>query len=197
MTLTGAPQFTTPFDPASAVGAPRKRPGWGAWARGAGVVAAVAMSAAAVVITLQRPAVMETSSAEPAARVTAGPVGGPGDVVLCAAIAPLVKEGSREAKAFMALRSTRSNDEVRQLMGPFQEFIAGWAPEVEAVVDAHPGASGYLSRNLYRYVDDRRIYAAMLDPGRGNTTDVATWTDSLVALGAGYEVCGAVGVPLW
>ncbi len=169
-----------------------RRPGWvGRWWRAGGTVAAVGMSVAAAVILVTRPAA-EPVADTPPATVTEGAVGGPADKALCAAVAPLAKEASAvdTALANTGAYGTPASDAA---IPAFKAGVQDWLNRIEPVLAAHPDASGYLLRNLHRYVDDRRIYAAMLDPGKEQPEYIASWHDELVALGAPYEVCPPLG----
>ncbi len=163
---------------------------------GIGVIAA----AAALVLSLTyHPGGDEQAAApsQPTAPTTvvAGPVGGDGDKALCAAIVDLVNEANTTDTAFMHLGAEGSPERVAGFPA-YQAAVRDWVTRIEPILAAHPDASDYLKRNMHRFTDDRRIYAAMGGNGPQGTNEFAAWRDELLALSAPYDVCPKLG-PGW
>ena len=157
---------------------------------GVGIVAAVALSGTALALSLTRSepeGPSQSAAATPAS--TPGPVGGPADRELCEAIAPLVQENTNTVNTFAGLGERGTSERDAGIAG-FQASIRDWVSRIEPVLEGHPSASAYLTRNFQWYIDSNRIYASQLKPGRGNPADEAAWNDASVALGAGTEVSG-------
>jgi hypothetical protein len=167
---------------------------------GVGVVVAILLAAAALVIALvglgkqadgTPPVASSTSATQSPTADTAAK-----DRALCEAIAPLIKESSAEKNAFVALGRTGTPERDAGI----PDFVAqtkDWVTRAQQALDKHADPPRFMTRSLQRYVDDMRIYAANIRPGSATDTDTATWTDSLVALGGPFEVCDAAGVQLW
>ncbi|MGB3674256.1 MAG: hypothetical protein WA988_07450 [Candidatus Nanopelagicales bacterium] len=165
----------------------------------AGIVAALALSGTALGFALTTPSGTNTQqqTVAPIPAESGGPVAGPADRALCEAITPLVKENDSIVNAFAGLGDRGSPPRDAGIPG-FQASIRDWVSRVEPVLNAHPEASDYLARNLQRYIDDNRIYAANLKRGPGVPADVAAWDDATVAIRAGSDVCRTqLGVAGW
>jgi hypothetical protein len=190
-----APPYSPPRDPY----VQRPRRGRAVLA-GLGIAAGVALSAAALTVSLvntrtQPPAAAPPSTVAP----SAAPAGSTAadDKALCEAIAPLMKEDAARSKAFVGLGHTGTPE--RDAGIPvYVADTAGWAKLAQDVIDQHTVVPpDFLLRSVQRYVDDVRSYAANIRPGPAADEDNAAWNDSLVAGGGAYEVCGDLGVPLW
>ena len=165
---------------------------------GIGIATAVALSAAALVVSLvntggDAPPASPQPTATPSSTAPTGSTAA--DKALCETIAPLIKESADRGKAFVALGHTGTPERDAGI-APFLSDTMDWVRRAEDALSAHP-SPGYLSRSLQRYIDDRRSYAASLRPGPETEADAAAWNDSLVAAGGSYQVCGDLGVPLW
>jgi hypothetical protein len=165
---------------------------------GIGIATAVALSAAALVVSLVNTGgdAPPASPQPPATPSSTAPTGSTAaDKALCETIAPLIKESADRGKAFVALGHTGTPERDAGI-APFLSDTMDWVRRAEDALSAHP-SPGYLSRSLQRYIDDRRSYSASLRPGPETEADAAAWNDSLVAAGGSYQVCGDLGVPLW
>ena len=159
-----------------------------------GIVLAIALGAAALVVSLMN------ADREPAAQPATSPTQQvsttDADRNLCQAIAPLMRETADRGKAFVNLGHTG----IPERDAGIPAFVAdknNWAERAQSVLDAHALPPRYLSRMLQRFVDDRRAYAASIQPGPATDADGAAWNDSLVAASGPYQVCGDLGIPLW
>lgn len=174
------------------VGVPRRR--LRGWVSGVVIGVAVLASAGALVFAVAyRPGAEDSAAVTGDAPSEAGPVGGTADKDFCVAIAPLVKEANDTDRSFSGLGEPGTAARDAGIPG-FQASVRDWLTRVEPVLDEHAGASGFMTRNVNRYVDDRRIYAAMLRAGPAAAEDTAAWNGQLMALGAPYEVCRKLGV---
>jgi hypothetical protein len=162
---------------------------------GLGIVVAIALAAAALVVSLTN--THAGPAAQPAPPSTNQPVStAAADRALCEAIAPLMRESADRGKAFVNLGHTGTPQRDAGIPS-FLTDTMDWVQRAQGVVDTHSTPPRYLTRSLQRYIDDRRAYANGLRPGPETEADAAAWNDSLVAAGGGYEVCGDLGVPLW
>ena len=189
-----APPPAPPGYPRPAAYGPRPRRFRGVLA-GLGIVVAIALAAAALVVSLTN--THETPAAQPAPPSTNQPVSTTAaDRALCEAIAPLMRESADRGKAFVNLGHTGTPERDAGIPS-FASDTNNWAQRAQDVLDAHSAPPRYLTRMLQRFVDDRRAYAASLQPGPATDADGAAWNDSLVAASGPYQVCGDLGVPLW
>jgi hypothetical protein len=185
------------YPPAGAYGPPHRRRK--SVLAGAGIVVAIALGLAALVVSLiglGRAGTGGQPSAQPTASATESGSTEAADRALCTAIAPLVKENLARGKEFVALGHTGSPERDAGI-DPFMKDTLAWVPRIEATINENPQASSFFTRTLQRFVDDRRIYAVSIRPGAESDSDTAAWNDATVALGGPYEVCGDLGIPLW
>lgn len=175
------------------VAAPRR---WGRVLAAAAIAASVGMSIAAITVTLTRTPPPAPEAAPMTTTVVSGPVGGPADKALCEAITSVVTD---EAQLGINLTQAAAagRAEFDAAIPGYKSAIRDWAARINPVLDAHPNASGYLTRGLHRFVDSDLAYAVGLTPGlEVSSVDRAAWTNSLVGLGAAQDVCSGVGVDL-
>lgn len=167
---------------------------------GVGIVLAIALAAAALVVSLvsahrNSPATTAQPAAQPPnqSASTTEP-----DKALCQAIAPAIREAAADGKAFVALGDSGTPGRDAGIDG-FAVKTEDWFKRTQAVVDQHMTTAppDYLMRSLLRFMDDRRTYASNIRPGPATDGDTAAWNDSIVAVGGLAEVCGNLGVPLW
>src|ERR1700739_3684757 len=110
------------------------------------------------------------------------------DKALFQAIAPLIKQSNAEAKAYTnAANGTPERDAATP---GFVNQTNDWVKRAQPVLDQYSTPPRFLTRTLQRYIDDMRLFASSLRPGPSTDADRAAWSDSLVALGGPYEVCG-------
>jgi Na+-transporting methylmalonyl-CoA/oxaloacetate decarboxylase gamma subunit len=164
---------------------------------GIGIVLAIALAAAALVVSLisarhdqaSPPPAAPPASSQPASTADA-------DKALCVAIAPLIKESNTESKAYTSTGDAGTPGRDAATPG-FVDQTADWVKRAQPVLDQYATPPRYLTRSLQRYIDDMHMFAGSVRPGPGTSADKAAWEDGLVALGGPYEVCGDAGVPLW
>lgn len=182
------------MQPGPATVQPRRHSRMGGALRGAAIVVALGLSAAALVVSLTRPtAANEAPPAQPAASAPTVD-----EHALCQAFAPLMIDNTAKSKAYSDLGPAGSPARDAATVD-YARASTDWARRAQAVLDEHvpAGASTYATRSLQRYVDDTRMLAANLRPGPGEDGDKAAWNDRLVALAGAYESCQAAGVELW
>jgi hypothetical protein len=162
-------------------------------------VLAIALAAAALVVSLVSAHRNSPTPAQPAAQPTNQSASTTeSDKALCQAIAPLIKEAAADGKAFVALGGSGTPARDAGIDG-FAAKTEDWFQRTQAVVDQHMTTAppDYLMRSLLRFIDDRRTYAGNIRSGPATDGDTAAWNDSIVAVGGLAEVCGNLGVPLW
>jgi hypothetical protein len=163
-----------------------------------GVVLAVVLSAAALIVALVRggasptPGTPSAQSATPSTS-TAGTDTTAADKALCDAIAPLMTESNKEANdwASSGEQGTPGSD------AGLPKFVADtkdWVRRAQAVVDEHPDIDPFFRRALQRYVDDLSLYVINVRPGPKQIYDSAAWADSLVAYGGSKSICRDLGI---
>ena len=163
------------------------------------VAAAILLATAALVvgvIDLTRPA----TPAAPAASTstTPAPTSAPVDVTaanraLCTAIAPLMTESDRTAKAYSSLGPAGSpgrNAGEKKFVSDTKD----WVGRIQPVIDIHPGADPFFRRSLQRFVDDQRLLGLDLDAGPYQSYDQAIWNDSLAAYNGPQSICWDLGI---
>jgi hypothetical protein len=163
------------------------------------VAMAILLATAALVVGI----VDLTRSSTPAAPATStsaspAPTSAPGDFTaanrtLCTAIAPLMSESNRVAKAFTSLGPWGS-PESNAGLPKFITDTKDWAGRIQPVIDSHPDVDPYLHRSFQRFVDDRRYLIADLEAGPWQPYDQTNWNDSLSALSGPLSVCWDLGV---
>jgi hypothetical protein len=156
--------------------------------RSKGLIAAVAIAimlaiAALVVgvVDLVRPSTPATPAAS--TPTSPAPTSSPADFTaadraLCTAIAPLMTDSNRVAKAFTSLGpggSPESNAGVPKFISDTKD----WVGRIQPVIDSHPDADPFFRRTLQRFVDDRRLLVADLEAGPWTPYDQTNWNDSL------------------
>ena len=175
--------------------------------RSKGMMAAVALAivlatAALVVgiIDLTR----SSTSAAPAAPSSAppAPTSTPVDIAaankaFCTAIAPLMTESNRVAKAYSSSGAGATAPKTPEQDAATATFITStkdWVTRMQPVIDSHPNADPYFRRSLQRFVDDRRYLITDLEAGPFQPYDESIWNDSLSAGSAPLAICWDLGV---
>jgi len=113
--------------------------------------------------------------------------------VLCTAIAPLMADSNRAAKAFTSLGpggSPESNAGVPKFISDTKD----WVGRIQPVIDSHQDADPFFRRTLQRFVDDRRLLVADLEAGPWTPYDQTNWNDSLSAGTGPLSTCWDLGV---
>jgi hypothetical protein len=164
----------------------------------AGLVTAILLATAALVvgiIAINRPTATSANPASSAASsaATGGSDTTAADRALCNAIAPLMKRSTDERNTLVDSGPPGSPGQDAAL----PKFIADtkdWAGETENVLDKYSEPPRYLTRTLQRYIDDMLLFVESVRPGPGTKYDEAAWTDSTVAAGGPMRVCYDLGV---
>ena len=165
----------------------------------AAVAIAILLASAALavgIVDLVRPSTPVASA--PSSPTTSAPTSAPTDFTaanraLCTAIAPLMTDSNRVAKAFTSLGpwgSPESNAGVPKFISDTKD----WAGRIQPVIDSHPNVDPYLRRSLQRFVDDRRLLVADLEAGPWTPYDQTNWNDSLSAGTGPLSICWDLGV---
>jgi hypothetical protein len=163
-------------------------------------VAAILLATAALVVgivDLVRPA----TPAAPAASTSTTPAAPPGPTdftaanrALCTAIAPLMTDSNRVAKAYSSLGPAGTptwNAGVPKFISDTKD----WVGHIQPVIDSHPDADPFFRRSLQRFVDDRRFLILDLEAaGPYPAYDDTIWNDSLAAGSGPLNICWDLGV---
>ena len=148
------------------------------------------------VVDLVRPSTPATPAAS--TPTSPAPTSSPADFTaadraLCTAIAPLMTDSNRVAKAFTSLGpggSPESNAGVPKFISDTKD----WVGRIQPVIDSHPDADPFFRRTLQRFVDDRRLLVADLEAGPWTPYDQTNWNDSLSAGTGPLSICWDLGV---
>jgi hypothetical protein len=158
---------------------------------GAGVLLAVALAAAALVVALvaltRQPAPTAPAAAPNAQASTAA------DKALCQAIGPLMKENDDRSNAFLGTGAAGSPERDAALP-KFVSDTQDWARRTQQALDAHANPPRFMTRALQRYIDDMQLFVSSVRPGPGTQYDEAAWTDSIEAYGGPLASCQALGI---
>lgn len=166
----------------------------------AGVLLAIALGAAALVVALISPGRQSTSGAPTPTTTQQQGSTSDADRALCQAIGPLMSEGDKMSNAYVDIgpAGTPARDAAT---AKFVSDTQDWARRIQRVLDDHatPPAWGitpqpFFTSTLLRYIDDMRLFAANVRPGPGTPYDEAVWTDSIVAYGGPLSICQGLGV---
>jgi hypothetical protein len=187
-----------PPQPAPYTRGPRRRRG--AILIGAGVLLAIALGAAALVVALMSPGRQSTSGAPMPATTQQPGSTSDADRALCQAIAPLMAESDRVSNAYIDTGATGTP--ARDAATPkYVSDTQDWAPRIQKALEEHAAVpSGevapqpFLIRTLQRFIDDRKLFVANVRPGPSTNIDQSAWTDSLVAYGGPLAICEDLGV---
>ena len=160
---------------------------------GTGVVLAILLAVAALIVSILALTREPPPAASPAARpIQQGPATAD-DRKLCEAIAPLMKENDDRSNSFLGTGQPGSPEQDAALP-KFVTDTQDWARRTQQVLDANANPPRLLTRALQRYVDDMQLFVASVRPGPGTKYDEAAWTDSIVAYGGPLATCQALGV---
>jgi hypothetical protein len=163
---------------------------------GAGVVLAILMAIAALIVAIlaltQEPPPAASATASAASPSPQGPTTD-ADRKLCQAIAPLMKENDDRSNAFLGTGDPGSPEQDAALP-KFVTDTQDWAQRTQQVLDANANPPRLLTRTLQRYIDDMQLFVASVRPGPGTKYDEAAWTDGIVAYGGPLATCQALGV---
>ena len=163
------------------------------------VAAAIVLATAALVLGIVDLARSSTSAAHSASTPTSGaPTSAPTDFIaanraLCTAIAPLMTESDRVAKAYTSLGPAGTP----AWNAGAQKFISDtkdWVLRIQPVIDSHPDADPFFRRSLQRFVDDQRFLALDLEAGPYQPYDQTIWNDSLAADNGSLTTCWSLGI---
>jgi hypothetical protein len=161
--------------------------------------AAILLATAALVVGIVD-LTRSSTPAAPAASTPASPAltSAPGDFTaanraLCTAIAPLMSESDRIAKAYTSL-GPAGTPAWNVGVPKFVSDTKDWVARIQPVVDSHPDADPFLRRSLQRFVDDQRFLALDLEAGPYQPYDQTIWNDSLATDNGPLTVCWGLGV---
>jgi hypothetical protein len=163
---------------------------------GVGVVIAILLAAAALVVAVTGPKQESQDKATASQPTSAAQDNSAADRTLCQAIEPLVKESSTEKNDFTGLGKSGSSERDAGV-DAFTAKTKDWVTRAQKVLDNHLDPPRYLTRTLQRYIDDMRLISFTVRTGPSTDEDTALWTDSVAALAGPFEVCDTAGVQLW
>lgn len=169
--------------------------------RNKGLMVAVAAAILAIgalvvgVIDLARPAPTSSRSAPAPTSPTPAPPQNTteADRALCQAISPLMADIDRISNTYMGL-GPGGSPQRDSALPKFISDIQDWGKRIQPVLDSHPNVDPYFERSLQRFIDDRKLLAADLEPGPTKAYDEAIWSDSMAAMGGPLSTCYDVGV---
>lgn len=163
-------------------------------------IAAVALVAtAALVVGIIALSRSSTSTSTAAANpTTLAPTSAPADTTsanraLCTAIAPLMGDSDRSARAYSDL-GPAGTPAWKAGAPTFISETKDWVERIQPVIDSHPLADPFLRRSLQRFVDDRRYLVADLEAGGWQSNDQTNWNDSLSAYNGPLTTCWNLGI---
>lgn len=160
---------------------------------GVGVIAAIALAVAALIVSLVGDNGQSSTPESPGAAPNKGSATD-ADRALCQAVGPLMKENDDRSNAFLATGDPGSPEQSAALP-KFVTDTQDWARRTQEVLDAHASPPRFMTRTLQRYIDDMQLFVASVRPGPGTKYDEAAWTDSIVAYGGPLSTCQALGIP--
>jgi hypothetical protein len=165
---------------------------------GTGVLLAIALGAAALVISLVKGGSATPPSSAPTTSPTVTATSSVGDTTkadraLCQAIAPLMTQADKTANDWAALgeQGTPARD------GALPKFISDTKDQTKQIDDIlhnHPDAQPFFRRTLQRYLDDLDLYVVNIRPGPKQPYDSTIWADSLGAYGGPLSICQDLSV---
>jgi hypothetical protein len=163
-----------------------------------GVVLAIALGVAALVVSLVKGGGATTPSSAPTTSPTVTATSSAGDTTeadraLCQAIAPLIKESLQDGKDFVNLGHTDTPERDAGIPG-YKAKVDAWVDRIQPILDQHSNPPRYLTRMTQQFIDDTRSYADNVRPGEEQEVDRASWYGRLSAFGAAFEICPKFGV---
>lgn len=159
---------------------------------GTGVVLAILLATAALVVAVVSIAGQPTQASDAVA--PANPQAATAaDRALCQAIAPLMKENDDRSNAFLATGQPGAPERDAALP-KFVSDTQDWARRTQQALEAHANPPRFMTRTLQRYIDDMQLFVSSVRPGPGTQYDEAAWTDSIVAYGGPLATCQALGI---
>lgn len=161
-----------------------------------GVILAIALGAAALVVALIRPvgstpstATTTSAPATPSASTDTSAA----DKALCQAIGPLLRESADDGKAFVNLGHTGTPERDAGIPD-YRKKVDDWVKRIQPVLDQHADPPRYLTRTTQEFIDRTHSYADNIEPGEATDPDIAAWNDRAVAYGGPFSVCHGLGV---
>jgi hypothetical protein len=169
----------------------QRRPRFSLLALCALVVAAAALAVGIAALVRPTPAPppaapAASSSAHPAATTEA-------NRAFCTAIAPLMAESDKSAKAYSRLGKPNS-PEWKPGAQVFITDTKAWLPRMQSIIDTHGDASPFVLRSMQRFADDLQYLIEDLESGPWEEYDHTIWDDSLSAGSGPANVCFDLGV---
>jgi hypothetical protein len=163
----------------------------------AGVVLAIALGSAALIVSLLH---VGGSSTQSTATVSSSPAtsSASGDTTevdraLCQAIGPLLRESAEDGKAFVSLGHTGTPE--RDAGVPdYRKKVDDWVDRMQPILDKYANPPRYLTRTTQGFIDFTHSYADNIGPGVATDPDTAAWNNRSVAYGGPLSVCNGLGV---
>ena len=115
------------------------------------------------------------------------------DKALCEAVAPILAESDKLSNTYTKLGDAGSAP--RDAATPkFITDTKDWTQRAQDALDANPDAAQLLRRTLQRYIEDRQILIAGLEPGPLPPYQETIWSDSMAAYNGPISICAKLGV---
>jgi hypothetical protein len=162
---------------------------------GIGVIVAILLAAAALIVSLTHlGSTTQSSAATTPASATPSASGDTteADRALCQAIVPLMKASLQDGKDFVNLGFSGTPERDGGIPA-FKDKVDAWVAQIQPVLDQHASPPRYLTRMTQMFVDFTQSYAESIRPGPEKDEDKTNWEMRTVALGGPYEVCKKFG----
>ncbi|WP_149482980.1 hypothetical protein [Mycolicibacterium sp. P1-18] len=160
---------------------------------GIGVTVAIALAAAALIVSLVRQPNDSVATAASSAPATPATDTTATDKALCEKVGPLLREVIDNGKRFVALGDPGTPERDAGIPA-FRSQIEDWANRIQPILDEESTSSSYLRRTLQTEIDFKQLYATNIRPGPEQITDAQAWNIAAIAHGGPWEVCHALGV---
>jgi len=188
---------TQPGGWAGGYGGPPLPPRRGAKLAGVGIVVAVVLSAAALVVGIvalvRQPGPSLTATPTPAPATTPAGDTSAADKALCEEVGPLLRQMVDDGKNFVALGDPGTPARDAGIPG-YRETVGDWVSRIQPILDAKANPPRYLTRTLQSMIDFKRLYANNIRPGPELAADAEAWNSAAIAYGGPWEICHALDV---
>jgi hypothetical protein len=163
---------------------------------GIGVVIAVVLSTAAlivgIVLLMRQPNVSVAATPSPAPAAPAGDTS-TADEALCERVGPLLREMIDNGHDFVALGDPGTPARDAGIPG-YRDTVGNWVRRIQPILDADTSPPRYLTRTLQDMIDFKRLYANNIRSGQELAADAEAWNSGAIAYGGPWEICHALGV---
>ena len=178
-------------------GGPPPSPRRGGKLASIGIVVAVVLSAAALVVGIvalvRQPGPSLTATPTSAPVTTSAGDTSAADKALCEKVGPRLKEIADIGRNFVALGRTGTPERDAGI-AKYRAAVQNWTNGIQPILDANANPSRYLTRTLQSFVDLNQLYADNIRPGDEQPSDSEAWNAGTTAYGGPLTVCQRLGV---